>query len=54
MAKPTSNPILNRIRRVLDDPGVKNCADQELLRRFLAEQEVAAFEGPRRLPGRAD
>jgi RNA polymerase sigma factor (sigma-70 family) len=44
MAKTASNSILQLIHRVHRDPRLKDAPDQELLRRFLAEQDEAAFE----------
>jgi RNA polymerase sigma factor (sigma-70 family) len=44
MAKAASPPILELIRRVIADPRVSCCADQELLRRFLEQHDQAAFE----------
>jgi RNA polymerase sigma factor (sigma-70 family) len=44
MAKTASSPILQLIRRVCGDPRGEGSPDQELLRRFLAEQDEAAFE----------
>ena len=44
MADAASSPLAQLIRRALDDPRVRSCSDQELLRRFLAEQDEAAFE----------
>lgn len=43
MAKGSST-ILHRIRRLVTDPGVRCCRDKELLRRFLDQQDEAAFE----------
>jgi RNA polymerase sigma factor (sigma-70 family) len=44
MAEPASSTILQLIRRVLVDPRLKISPDQELLQRFLAEQDEVAFE----------
>ncbi len=44
MAKTTSSPILQFIRRVYSDPRVKDSPDQELLRRFLGERDETAFD----------
>src|SRR5262245_50232058 len=44
MAKPASSAILQLIRRVLVDPRLRTSPDQELLHRFLGEQDEAAFE----------
>jgi RNA polymerase sigma factor (sigma-70 family) len=44
MAKAASSPVLQLIRRVVSDPRVRGCADEELLRRFLDHQDQGAFE----------
>jgi hypothetical protein len=41
MARP--NSVLQLIRRVLDDPRMTNTSDQELLQKYLASREQAAF-----------
>jgi hypothetical protein len=43
MAKAASNPILQSIRRMVEDQCVKELCDHELLRRFVAEHDEAAF-----------
>lgn len=43
MAKASSNPILQTIRRMVEDQRVKELGDHELLRRFVAEHDEAAF-----------
>jgi RNA polymerase sigma factor (sigma-70 family) len=44
MARTTSSPILQLIRRISTNPRVKDSPDQELLRRFLGERDESAFE----------
>jgi RNA polymerase sigma factor (sigma-70 family) len=44
MARATSSPILQLIRRVVGDPRVRCCADEELLRRILDRPDEEAFE----------
>src|SRR5262249_37526724 len=43
MAYTGSNPILQLIRRVVHDTRMRSCADQDLLQRFLAGRDEAAF-----------
>lgn len=38
------SPILQLFRRAASDPAARDCSDQELLRRFVAERDGAAFE----------
>src|SRR5437660_2299020 len=45
MAKTTVSPILHMIRRLAEDQRIKTLPDQELLRRFTAGQDEAAFTG---------
>lgn len=44
MSTPLINPVAQLIRRILDDPRVKNASDLGLLQRFLADGDEAAFE----------
>jgi DNA-directed RNA polymerase specialized sigma24 family protein len=43
MAKPTVDPILQWIRRMVEDERIKNLPDQELLGRFTGARDNAAF-----------
>jgi RNA polymerase sigma factor (sigma-70 family) len=40
-----TSPLLNLIRRVAEDPRIESLTDQELLARFRAERDEAAFRG---------
>ena len=40
----TSSPLAQLIRRSLADPAARECADRDLLRRFLDDRDTAAFE----------
>jgi RNA polymerase sigma factor (sigma-70 family) len=44
MARAASSSLLQLIRRAHSDPRLKDAQDQDLLRRFLAERDAAAFE----------
>jgi RNA polymerase sigma factor (sigma-70 family) len=44
MARTAPSPILQLIRRVHRDPRAEGSADQDLLRRFVAKRDEAAFE----------
>src|SRR5262245_42137201 len=44
MAKNTTSSVLQLIRRILADPGMRIAPDQVLLQRFLGERDEAAFE----------
>ena len=44
IAKTASSPLLQLVRRVCRDPRGEDSTDQELLWRFLAERDAAAFE----------
>src|SRR5262245_48955027 len=43
MAKVATSPILQLIRRVVEDPQVRGLPDQELLQRFRSEHDEGAF-----------
>jgi hypothetical protein len=43
MVKVASAPILHMIRQVIEDQGVRELSDQELLRRFGTQHDQAAF-----------
>jgi len=43
MVKATASPILQLIRRVVEDPQVRDLPDRDLLERFHAQQDQAAF-----------
>jgi len=44
MSRSDLNPVLQLIRRVLDDPRVRDSSDQELLCKFVADRDERAFE----------
>ena len=44
MAKAAMSPILQTILSMVDDQRVKELCDRELLRRFVAEHDEAAFQ----------
>jgi cytochrome c peroxidase len=43
MAKAASNPILQSIRRLVEDEGTRQLSDQHLLRQFTDQRDEAAF-----------
>src|SRR5262245_42308741 len=43
MARAAASPILQLIRRVVEDPQVRELPDRDLLQRFHAQQDQAAF-----------
>jgi RNA polymerase sigma factor (sigma-70 family) len=43
MAEAASSPILQQIRRVVEDPRLRGLPDRDLLRRFASRQDEAAF-----------
>jgi RNA polymerase sigma factor (sigma-70 family) len=44
MSNTANDPVLNYIRKLGGEPGEKGVADRELIRRFVTEQDEAAFE----------
>src|SRR5215831_7488375 len=44
VAKAVSSPILQQIRRLVEDRQTRGAADAELLRRFTATRDEASFE----------
>jgi hypothetical protein len=45
MTKNAPSPLLTLIRRLAQDPRLRHLSDQELLARFRADRDEAAFRG---------